>query len=125
MFMGTHTVATVQPQESQVALPGTIVNYTCHGIEHIELKFNGTIIAQANSAGDMYLNSLGINFEYIDQYPERCTYHISINASTKNNGTYFVCEDEDDPPTPTPEVYLYTVDGKGQLAHHKKFLYHL
>ena len=104
----TRTVVTVEPPRSQVALPGTIVNYSCHGIGYVELKFNGTIIAHASTAADMHLNDLGINFEHFDDN----SFDISINASVYNNGTFFVCEDEDD--IPSPKMYVYTVNGKSQ-----------
>lgn len=103
-----HIVITIEPPRSQVALPGTIVNYTCHGVGYVELKFNGTIIAGGNPVGDEYLSNLGINYVKL----ETCTYEISINASTKNNGTFFVCEDDHD--DPSSKIYIYTVDGKGQ-----------
>ena len=107
-YISLHIV-TVEPPRSQVALPGTIVNYTCYGENHVMLRFNGVTSASASVEADNYLKSLGIS--YIYKHTNVWAYEFSINASTTNNGTYFQCEEGSDT---SPLIYVYTVDGRGQ-----------
>ena len=98
--------AVIQPPKSQVALPGTVVNYVCHGDKGIELVVN---LDKAREAGPELLN-IGINFKYTS-VGNVGVYNITINASVLNNGTDIYCLDDDGK---SFIAYIYTVEGKSR-----------
>ena len=100
-------VAIIEPPESQVALPGTVINYICQGDDTIDLLFNDSITAQDLQAGEELL-TIGIDFTYDSSNHK---YTVSINASILNNGTSLFCVDKS---SKTAKVHIYTVEGKAR-----------
>ena len=101
--------AVIQPPESQVAFPGTVVNYVCQGDDTIAIVLNDSLTGDEYQAGDYFLDK-GVNF-MLDSRGDIYVYNITINASMLNNGTSFFCLDNNGKST---KVYLYTVEGKAQ-----------
>ena len=104
-------VAIIEPPESQVALPGTGINYTCQGDNTILLVFNDSITTSEVQAGENLVN-IGINF-MLDSMGGELKYTVSVNASILNNGTYLYCLDESGK---SAKVYIYTVEGKAKQS---------
>ena len=96
--------AVIQPPKSQVALPGTVVNYICEGESSIDLILNGTIIRDSQARAELL--SLGFNFTYTAMGIVG-SFNITINSSVLNNGSSVYCVDS----TKTHKVYIYTVEG--------------
>ena len=101
-------VAIIEPPESQVALPGTGINYICQGDNTILLVFNDSITTDAVQAGEELVN-IGINFMLNAMEGNNHKYTVSINASILNNGTYLYCLDGSGK---SAWVHIYTVEGK-------------
>ena len=102
-------VAIIEPPESQVALPGTDINYICQGDNTILLVFNDSIATSDGQAGENLMN-IGINF-ILNTTGGNRKYIVSVNASVLNNGTFLYCVDESGK---SAKVHIYTVEGKAR-----------
>ena len=95
-----------------VALPGTVLNFTCECQGLIILVFNDSFLANGNVEGDTILADHDISFElYKDAMGSQNRYNIKIVASYKNSGTFFSCQYASGH-CPSSEHHVYTVSGK-------------
>ena len=102
--------AVIHPPESQVALPGTVVNYVCEGDDTLTLQFNDSKSVNEVQAAEAFLD-IGINFTLNNSVRAKYVYTVSVNASILNNGTFFFCLDGNGK---SSKVYIYTVEGKAR-----------
>ena len=111
-FLSCHGSLTGTQHSTTVALPGTVLNFTCECQGLIILVFNNTFLANGNSEGDRILADHGISFEhYEDATGSQNGYNIKIVASYKNSGTFFSCHYVSGH-CPSSEHHLHTVSGK-------------
>ena len=109
--------AVIRPPKSQVAFPGTVVNYVCQGDDTIDLVLNGSVVRD-DQPGATFL-SKGINFTYVLMGGVG-VYTITINASVLNNGTFIFCLDVS---SKSSRVYIYTAEGMIRMLNDKTHLY--
>ena len=109
-----HT-AVIQPSESQVALPGDTVIYTCHGEDSPLLLFIDSYVINGDQIPQAILDK-GINVTFDPKNSSFAMYTVTINASVSNNETRLLCLDTEK----SPKVFIYTVEGETSHTDAKK-----